>query len=122
MRTWIARKTPWLLVVGLVVTALALHIHTVFAAGSPEQAVATSVLADGSRYAGDCAQAVLPRDLGAVCSRLVERRGGIHAYLVGRTFGEFSDWIFVAQTVNGWQPVGDAPLRFNSGAGEIPWP
>jgi hypothetical protein len=46
MRTWIARKTPWLVVVGLVMAALALHMHTVFAAGSPEQPVAISVLAD----------------------------------------------------------------------------
>ena len=32
MRHWIAQQSPWLLVVALVAAALALHIHTAFAA------------------------------------------------------------------------------------------
>jgi hypothetical protein len=122
MQNWLARQLPWLLVLALVAAALAVHVRTAFAAESPEQAVAAAVVAGGSLYAGDCADTVSPRDLGKVCSRLVEQRGGVRAYLVGRTFSEFSAWLFVAGVGDGWQVLGEAPLRFHSDAIDIPWP
>lgn len=122
MQNWLARQLPWLLVLALIVAALALHVHTARAAESPEQVVAAAVLAGGSEYAGDCADTVSPRDVGKVCSRLVEQRGGVRAYLVGRTFSEFNTWLFVAGAGTSWQLVGEAPLRFHSESIEIPWP
>lgn len=122
MRAWITRQMPWLLVLALVAAALALHIRTALAADSPEQAVAAAVGARGALYAGDCTQMVSPRDIGKVCSRWVEERGGVRAYLLGRTFSEFTTWLFVARSSDGWQVVGEAPLRFESASLAIPWP
>lgn len=122
MRTWITRQMPWLLVLVLIAVAVALHVRTALAAESPEQAVAAAVTARGALYAGDCGQTVSPRDLGKVCSRLVDERGGVRAYLVGRTFSEFNTWLFVARSGDGWQTVGEVPLRFESESIDIPWP
>ena len=89
---------------------------------SPEEAVRAAVEADGDTYAGDCEQTVSPRDLGKVCSRLVAERAGTQAYLVGRTFGEFSRWVFVAPVApEGWQVVGATPLDFFAPP-DPPWP
>jgi hypothetical protein len=122
MRAWIVRQMPWLLVLGLIAAAVALHVHAALAAGSPEQAIAAAVASRGAVYAGDCAETVSPRDLGKVCSRLVEERAGVRAYLVGRTFSEFTDWLFVARSGDAWQTIGGAPLRFYSESIDIPWP
>ena len=122
MQNWLARQLPWLLVLALIAAALALHVRDALAAEIPEQVVAAAVVAGGSDYAGDCADTVSPRDLGKVCSRLVEQRGSVRAYLVGRTFSEFSTWVFVAGAGNTWQLQGEAPLRFHSDSIEIPWP
>jgi hypothetical protein len=122
MQNWLARQLPWLLVLALIAAALAVHVHTALAAESPEQVIAAAVVASGSEYAGDCADTVSPRDVGKVCSRLVEQRGGVRAYLVGRTFSEFSTWLFVAGSGTSWQLLAEAPLRFHSESIEIPWP
>jgi hypothetical protein len=122
MQNWLVRQLPWILALALVVVALAVHVRTAFAAESAEQAVAAAIVADGARYAGNCADTVSPRDIGAVCSRLVEQRGSVRAYLVGRTFSEFSTWLFVVGDGERWQVLGQAPLRFHSDAIEIPWP
>src|SRR5687767_5303506 len=65
-------------------------------APSPEAAVRTAVELSGDVYAGDCAATISPRDAGKVCSRLVAEQDGARAYLTGRTFSEFSRWVFVA--------------------------
>jgi hypothetical protein len=122
MQNWLARQVPWLLVLALIAAALALHVRTALAAESPEQAVAAAVAATGSQYAGDCADTVSPRDIGKVCSRLVEQRGGVRAYLVGRTFSEYSTWVFVTRAGDGWQLLAEVPLRFHTESIEIPWP
>lgn len=87
-----------------------------------EDAVRVAVEAAGDRYAGDCAAAISPRDAGKVCSRFVEARATLHAYLTGRTFSEFSTWVFVESTASGWRPVGIAPLDFFATELTIPWP
>jgi hypothetical protein len=92
------------------------------AAATPEDAVRLVVEADGKTYAGDCAAARSPQDVGKTCSKLIEERDGVRAYLTGRTFSEFSTWIFVEQTSTGWQSLGTEPLDFFATSIEIPWP
>lgn len=91
-------------------------------AATPEDAVRQVVEAQGTRYAGDCAATRSPADRGATCSRFVSEQGGVRAYLTGRTFSEFSAWVFVAPQGGGWHVVGMAPLDFLDTRGHIPWP
>lgn len=89
---------------------------------TPEAAIRAAVEAGGRVYAGDCADAVSPRDLGRICSRLVEEKAEARAYLVGRTFSEFSTWVFVAPVPpDGWRVAASVPLDF-FGPPEPPWP
>lgn len=92
------------------------------AAATAEEAVRQAVERDGAVYAGDCAATRSPQDAGKVCSKPVNERDGVRAYLTGRTFSEFSTWVFVEQTAAGWQVAGTAPLDFFSQSLEIPWP
>jgi hypothetical protein len=117
-----ARLLPWLLVAGLFAAAAAMHARTALAAPSAEDAVRLAVEARGDRYAGDCAQTESPRDIGGVCSRLVDEHGGLRAFLIGRTFSEFSRWLFLEETSDGWRLVDEAPLDLADDTGEIPWP
>ena len=94
----------------------------VAAAASPAQAVSTFIEADGGAFAGPCEETVSPRDIGKVCARFVEERDGVRAYLIGRTFSEFSTWVFVRQGSAGWSLAGSAPLDFHDMTMTIPWP
>lgn len=89
---------------------------------SAEDAVCAVVQAGDSVYAGDCAATVSPRDIGKVCSKFIAQRGSLRAYLLGRTFSEFSSWVFVEQTRAGWAPFGTAPLDFAAPSLVVPWP
>jgi hypothetical protein len=88
---------------------------------SPEAAVRAAVETAGEVYAGDCASTISPRDAGKVCSRLVAEKDGARAYLTGRTFSEFSHWVFVAPVDGGWTVTGTAALDF-FGTPTPPWP
>lgn len=90
--------------------------------GTPEEAIAQLVQGGGDRYAGLCEQTRSPEDIGRVCSRLIERRGTLQAHLIGRTFSEFSTWVFVEEQAGGWTVVTTAPLDFHDMTGAIPWP
>ena len=92
------------------------------AAPTADDAVRLMVESDGATYAGDCAVTRSPEDLGKVCSKLVEERGGARAYLIGRTFSEFTTWVFVEQTAAGWRVNGTTALDFFAPSLEIPWP
>lgn len=87
---------------------------------SAGEAVAAAVAQDGAAYAGDCAGTVSPRDAGKVCSKLVDERDGMKAYLVGRTFSEFARWVFVAPSADGWRVVLTTAL--DPFASDVPWP
>lgn len=89
---------------------------------APEDIVRLVVESRGGVYAGDCAATRSPEDVGKICSKLIAERSGLRAYLVGRTFSEFSTWVFVEQTPAGWQPAGTAPLDFFATQIAIPWP
>ena len=89
---------------------------------TPEEAVQQVVTAQGAAYAGDCARARSPQDVDAVCSGFVAERTAMRAYLVGRTFSEFTQWVFVAPADGGWRVVGTAPLDFLATTPSVPWP
>lgn len=91
-------------------------------AGTPEGALASFISAQGQAFAGACADTSAPEDIGKVCVRLVEERGGVRAYLAGRTFSEFDRWLFVAQDSAGWTVIADAPLNPSADTMSIPWP
>jgi hypothetical protein len=92
------------------------------AAGTPEEAIAQFVQGRGERYAGLCERARSPEDIGKVCSRLIESRGALQAHLIGRTFSEFSTWVFLDEQSGGWSVVASEPLDFHDMTGTIPWP
>ncbi|MBI2759798.1 MAG: hypothetical protein HYX51_00020 [Chloroflexi bacterium] len=91
-------------------------------AASADEVVRQAVEFTGMAYAGDCAATQSPRDIGKVCSKLIGERDGMRAYLTGRTFSEFSTWVFVEQTSAGWQLAGTTPLDFFAVTETIPWP
>ena len=122
MSNRLARLVPWLLVATLFVAAAMLHARDAFAADAGEDAVRATVEATGARYVGDCSQTVSPRDIGAVCSKLAGEQGATRAYMVGRTFSEFSRWLFIEQTSSGWRVANELPLSIETDTGEIPWP
>jgi hypothetical protein len=80
------------------------------------------VEARGDVYAGACAATRSLADWGKTCATLVAEQAGRRAYLIGRTFSEYSEWVFVAQQGSGWRVVGTAPLDFFDASGHIPWP
>ncbi len=92
------------------------------AAATAEEAVRQAVERDGAVYAGDCASTRSPQDVGKICSKFVDERNDMRAYLAGRTFSEFSRWVFVEQIPAGWQVAGVAPLDFFAQSLDIPWP
>src|SRR3712207_5851973 len=86
---------------------------TAAAAATPEEAIAQLVQGRGDRYAGLCEQTRSPEDIGKVCSRLIERRGALQAHLIGRTFSEFSTWVFLDEQAGGWTVIASEPLDFH---------
>ena len=95
---------------------------TAFAAGTPEEALAAYVMRDGGTYAGPCAQTRSPDDIGKVCAGFVDERDHLHAYLLGRTFSEFTTWVFLGEDGHGWTVLASAPLDFHDATAAIPWP
>lgn len=89
---------------------------------TPVEAVGAYVRADGNEFAGRCEETISPRDLGKVCARMIEARSGTQAWLIGRTFSEFNQWVFVSQQERGWRVAANAPLDFFDTSGAIPWP
>jgi hypothetical protein len=92
------------------------------AAGNPEEAIAQLVLSRGERYAGPCEQTRSPDDIGKLCSRLIGSRGNLQAHLLGRTFSEFSTWVFLERGNDGWTIIATTPLDFHDMTGTVPWP
>ena len=92
------------------------------AAATPQEAIGAFVEREGQRYAGLCEQTRSPEDIGKVCSKLIETRGGVEAHLIGRTFSEFDTWVFVTQRDSAWNVIGKAELDFFDTTGTVPWP
>ena len=92
------------------------------AATTPTEAIAAFVRSTGDTYAGLCEQTSSPADIGKICSRLIDERGSVQAHLIGRTFSEFTTWVFVAEGAGGWSVVASEPLDFHDMTMAIPWP
>jgi hypothetical protein len=92
------------------------------AASTAESALRQAIEMTGAAYAGDCAGTRSPDDAGKICSKFVAERAGVRAYLTGRTFSEFDQWVFVQQAPDGWRPAGTAPQGFFASPQDIPWP
>jgi len=86
-----------------------------------EAAVQEAVVSGGQAYAGDCALAT-PANIGQECSKFVAANGALRAYMVGHTFSEFTDWVFVGQTQAGWIPLTSAAFDDSGGVPAVPWP
>jgi hypothetical protein len=91
-------------------------------APTAEAAVALAAAGSGSGYAGDCAATRSPDDIGKACSKSVAQRGNARAYLIGRTFSEFSAWVFVQQNAAGWQLIGTQHFDGSMSSPTVPWP
>ena len=91
-------------------------------AATPEEAVRRAVEARGTAYAGACAASRSPGDVGKTCATLVAERPGLRAYLVGRTFSEFAEWLFIERVGGGWRLAGRVPLDLRDTSGAVPWP
>lgn len=129
------RRVPWLFVtVVIAITAAVASAGSgrhgfgpVLAAAEgarpdPESAVRQIIEATGAAYAGDCGSTRSPDDAGKICSRFVEQLADVRAYLIGRTFSEFSRWVFVEHTPDGWRDAGAAELDFFVERLQPPWP
>jgi len=88
---------------------------------SADAAVQEAVQAGGEAYAGDCGSAT-PASIGQECSKYVAASGVIRAYMVGLSFSEFTNWVFVEQTQAGWIPISSAAYDDSSGLPAVPWP
>ena len=89
---------------------------------SADEAVRGAVAQLGGVYAGDCAATRSPDDAGKICSKLIDQKGDQRAYLIGRTFSEFSTWTFVQQSTSGWRVTATTPLDFTDMSDAVPWP
>src|SRR5215213_5916119 len=83
------------------------------AAATPEAALAAFVVLAGGVFAGPCAQTRSPDDIGKVCAGFVDERDHLRAYLLGRTFSEFTTWVFLDEDGRGWTLLASAPLDFH---------
>jgi hypothetical protein len=90
---------------------------------------AASALADfvrttlNAEYAGDCANTTVERDAGKYCSASQGEREGIHAFVLGLAFSEFSRWAFVEQRGGAWQVVHSPEITpDNRVVPGVPWP
>src|SRR5206468_3560503 len=87
-----------------------------------EQALRSAAEHGAAVYAGDRSRARSPQDLGKTCTKLVEERGPVRAYLVGQTFSEFRRWLFLENGDYGWEVIATAPLDAHAVPQRIPWP
>lgn len=92
---------------------------------TPEQVLLVYITSLGEIPAGECANTISPDDVGKICWKFIDQQADMQAYLTGRTFSEFSTWLFVREVVEegtvGYRFIGVADLDF-FGNGDVPWP
>jgi hypothetical protein len=91
-------------------------------AATAEKAVDLLIHDTGAVYAGPCIHARSPQDAGKICATPIAERGPLSAYLIGRTFSEYTTWVFVERATLGWWVRSTIPLDFFAVQMEIPWP
>jgi hypothetical protein len=87
-------------------------------AATPAGAIQQAIQPYGYVYSGDCGVAT-PADIGRYCSKESAVHEPVHAYLVGRTFSEYSIWVFIQQQGDEWIPLGTVAYDQSN---VIPWP
>ena len=97
---------------------------TVAAGSLPESAIDQYVATTQEvGYAGECAEAELPADVGKLCSIYVGERDGVHAFVLGLTFSEGLEWAFVEMQAGAWRVAEAMAITLeNAGVPGIPWP
>ncbi len=93
--------------------------------GSPEDALTQWVQANIQKpFVDDCAKATdASKDAGKVCAALRGERGNQRAYVLGATFSEFNQWIFLESQNNQWRVVSQQLINEdNKAVPGIPWP
>ncbi len=77
----------------------------------------------GAEYAGECAAATVEEDVGKYCTNKLGEREGVHAYVLGLTFSEFSELVMLQERAGAWQIVETLPITpTNAAIPGIPWP
>jgi hypothetical protein len=70
--------------------------------GTADEALAAWFASRGLEYAGPCEQATVDDDTGKYCSRVVEDRETAILVMVGPTFAEFTEYVLIQRTDQGW--------------------
>jgi hypothetical protein len=93
-------------------------------ASEPAAALAAHVQTTlNTDYAGDCSDAKVDEDAGKYCSATQGEREGVHAFVLGLAFSEFSQWAFVEQRGGSWQVVESVEITAdNRVVPGVPWP
>jgi hypothetical protein len=74
-------------------------------------------------YAGACVDADPTADVGKICSFYRGEREGVHAFVLGLTFSEGIEWVFVEMEGGAWRVIEVTPITPESAAVPgIPWP
>jgi hypothetical protein len=91
----------------------------------PEAALRQYVEANLQRqFVPDCSRADVAADVNKICAAQRGERNNQRAYVIGPTFSEFTQWVFVEDRGNGvWVVVGNQPMTSETNAVPgIPWP
>lgn len=84
-------------------------------AAALDDAVRAYVEAQGQVYAGACAEAELPDDVGKYCSQVLSTTGAQAEVAIGPAFSEFTEVVTFAQSGGMWQATGVAPPAAGAG-------
>jgi hypothetical protein len=98
--------------------ALALILGGLNVSSMPFAAIQEAIAPYGYVYSGDCGVAT-PADIGRYCTKESAAHGTVHAYLLGRTFSEFSAWVFIQQQGDEWISLGVVGYDETT---TVPWP
>lgn len=72
----------------------------------------------GFIYAGSCEDTTIEDDIGKYCSSLCEDRGNQQIHKIGPTFSEYTTWLLLQQSGDGWSVVDTAK---DTGTAPAPW-
>jgi hypothetical protein len=76
-----------------------------------------------STYAGDCSDTNVEKDAGSICSVERGEREGVHAYVLGETASDGTEWVMLEQQATTWRVVDSTAITpENSTIPGIPWP
>jgi hypothetical protein len=90
--------------------------------GTPEAAIEAWMAISGLRYVGECAKATLSQGAGSQCSTHRANRSDVQIFEAGPIFSEYTTWLLVRRSANGWTVVDSAAVGTAPGvSSEPPW-